>query len=258
VGVLTSRGSGAKFSVVLPAHNEEAMLPKTLSSVYALRPDEVFFCLDRCTDGSEGIVRRYADAYAKMTETTIRRYTESDGVGWCFRSSYLRRDAYSRSRNNIILNTAADIRLCPTILNYLPLIPSEYALISFHYYEHPWNIQCFERALINKFQQGFAGLLALSREAWLDSENIEDLKMIPRGEDTHLRIAVGKKYPTAHRHTHSLHLRPNETREDHYNRGQAIYMQVHHHTWKALLHSIVMVRPAVFAGFMHARRRDQV
>jgi len=232
------------------------MLPKTLGSVYALQPEEAFFCLDRCTDHSEEIIKRYADAYPETT-TTIRRYTDADGLDWNFRGAYLRRDAYARARNDVIVNTSADIRLCPSIARHIRGIPRRYALISFHYYEHPWNLQCFERAIINKFTQGFAGLLAVSREAWLDSEDMEELKNIPRGEDTHLRLAIGKKHPTAHHHTHSLHLRPNESHEDHYNRGQAIYMQVSQRPLKALIHSVVMIRPAVFVGFMHARNRDR-
>lgn len=232
------------------------MLPKTLGSVYALRPDEVFFCLDRCTDGTEGIVKRWGDAYAKHTETTIRRYGEGDGAGWRFRGGYLRRDAYARVRNNVIVNSAADLRLCPTIKRHIEEIPDPYALISFHYYEKPWNIQCFERALICLIVDGFAGLLALSREAWLGSENLDHLKTIERGEDTHLKLAMLRKYKTHHFHTHSLHLRPNETFQDHYNRGLAIHAQLKHGPLRVLIHSVVLLRPAVFTGYMYARSRS--
>ena len=247
------QGSGARFSIVVPVHNEETMLPKTIQSVYNLRPEEVFFCLDRCTDGTEEIVKRWADAYAGRTVTTIRRYTDADGAGWRFRGGFLRRDAYARARNDTIVNTSADLRLCPSIAHHVEDIPRRYALVSFHYYENPWTIQCFERAIINKFLHGFSGLLALSREAWLDSEDIEDLKQVERGEDTHLKLAMLKKHPTHHAHTHSLHLRPNETMEDHYNRGLAIHAQLHHTPIRVFIHSIMLLRPAVFTGYMHAR-----
>ena len=231
------------------------MLPLTLQSVYALRPEEVFFCLDRCTDGTEEIVKKWRDAYAGRTETTIRRYTDADGAGWRFRGGYLRRDAYTRARNDTIVNTSADLRLCPSIARHVEDIPRKYALVSFHYYENPWTIQCFERALINKFLHGFAGLLAVSRAAWLDSEDIDDLKKIERGEDTHLKLSILKKYPTHHFYTHSVHLRPNESKEDHYNRGLAIHAQLRHTPLRVFIHSITLLRPAVFVGFMHARTR---
>lgn len=251
------RGSGVRFSVVIPCHNEEAMLPKTLGSVYALRPDEVFFGLDRCTDGTEGVVKRWADAYSKHTETTIRRYTDSDGAGWKFRGGFLRRDAYSRVRNNVIVNSAADLRLCPSIARRVREIPDPYALISFHYYENPWTIQCFERGILCRIRHGFAGLLALNRPAWMETEDLDDLRTIQRAEDTHLQFAIRKRYRVKHYHTYSLHLRPNESFQDHYNRGQATYALVTHKVLRVFIQSVVMLRPAKFVGFMHARSADR-
>lgn len=239
------------FSVVCPVHNEEAMLSTTIRSNYEVGPDEVLFGVDRCTDGTEEVIRRASRAYPGV-KTRVIHYGEGDGKGWGFRPAYLRRDLYGLARNDVIMNTSADLNLCPSIRSHIQLIPEPYGLISFHYYEKPWNIQCFERALITRVRPGFAGLLAFSRGAWKATEDMEDLKTIPRGEDTHLRLAIGEKYPTRHMHTRSLHLRPNETTEDHFNRGQAIYMQVHRNPVKAFVHSVFMFRPAVFAGFRYA------
>lgn len=49
----------ASLSVVLCAHNEEAVLEASLQHLSFA--DEVVVLLDRCTDGSEAIARRYAD-----------------------------------------------------------------------------------------------------------------------------------------------------------------------------------------------------
>jgi glycosyltransferase involved in cell wall biosynthesis len=49
----------ASLSVVLCAHNEEAVLEGCLQRLTFA--DEVVVLLDRCTDGSEAIARRYAD-----------------------------------------------------------------------------------------------------------------------------------------------------------------------------------------------------
>ena len=40
----------------------------------------------------------------------------------------------------------------------------------------------------------FSGLYAFSKKAWEETEDIEDLKKIPRGEDTHLHADLTKKY----------------------------------------------------------------
>jgi PP-loop superfamily ATP-utilizing enzyme len=101
---------------------------------------------------------------------------------------------------------------------------------------------------------GFAGLLAFSKEAWIKSEDIEDLKRVNRAEDTHLHLAIKKIKPTKHINTDTIHLRPREDHQSHYNRGVAQCQMLHSHPIKPFLHSVMMLRPAVFTGYMHARR----
>lgn len=242
------------FSVVLPIHNEANMLRFTLRSIYDLQSQEILFGLDRCSDATERIINSEARLHPD-TRTRISHYSERDGAGWRFRGAYLRRTLYYNAENDTILNTSADIRLDPAIRKHLPNIPKSYGLISFHYYEKPWNIQCFQRALINRVRSsGFAGLLAFSKRAWLQTEDLEELQNIQRAEDTHLHLAISKRYPVTWVHTHSLHLRPNESATDHYNRGAAMYQQLHIGAASAFIRALAMLRPAFFAGYMHSRR----
>ncbi len=242
-----------RVSVVCPIRNEEKMLPRTIFSLYELCPDEVLFGLDRCTDGSERIIRDVSGQYPE-TKTRIRRFTENEGGDWKYRPAYLRRELYRDAQNTIILNTSADIRLDPLIRDHVERNP-EYKLLSYGYLDYPFNPQSFIKTAISAITpiHGYAGLLSFNRDAWLETEDLEELKKIPRGEDTHLQLAIAKRHPTRHINTRSLHLRPNETRLDHYNRGLAAYHQLHIGAPRAFVSSFVMLRPALFTGYMHAR-----
>lgn len=57
------RGKGARFVILIPAHNEEGVLPRTLESLTALRYArdrlDVIVVADRCEDGTVAVARRY-------------------------------------------------------------------------------------------------------------------------------------------------------------------------------------------------------
>jgi hypothetical protein len=178
------------------------------------------------------------------------------GAGWGFRPAYLRRVLYGEAQCDTILNTSADLRLDPVIRKHIPL--EDYGLVSFGYFDYPYNYQSFMRHILSASHvvHGFAGLLAVSRRAWLELENLEDLKRLKRAEDTHLHLAVAGKYPTRHVNTRSLHLRANETMLDHWNRGEAQRRVLGKGAASAFLHSVVMIRPACFAGYCYTRFRE--
>ena len=200
------------FTVVCPIHNESEMLPYTLQSIYQLQPDEVIFSLDRCTDKSDEIIHAAAMEHPSLTRVIY--YEDKDGKDWTYRPAYLRRTAYREARNNTILNTSADIILDPATKRFLPGITG--ATI-FGFLDRPWTPQCFIRHLAGAAGlHGYSGLIAFSREAWLKTEDQEEVKRIPRAEDTHLLRAIETKYPINYVNTVSFHLRPSESAEDHY------------------------------------------
>jgi glycosyltransferase involved in cell wall biosynthesis len=236
------------FTVVMPIHNEEELLPYSLSSVYSIKPREVLVALDRCTDKSAEILGRYAENYPG-TDTHLIEFNEP--CDYRFRPAYLRRSLYELSSNDVILNTSADLVLDPTILRSMDL--GKNGLISFGYYDYPFNYQGFAKRVISVFAHGFAGLLALSRRAWRETEDLEDLKLQPRAEDTHLILAISRKYPTRYINTKTLHLRGNEAKLDHYRRGEAQWMVQRKSVFMAFAHSLVMLRPSSFTGYIRAR-----
>ncbi len=247
-----------RFSVVMPVHDEEKLLPLSLPSIYALKPDEVLIALDRCRDGSADIIRRVADSRPE-TETIVRLYGESDGDGWRFRSAYLRRDLYQRARNDVILNTSADLWLDPNIRRFLPEVGKPYGLVSFAYLDCPWTYVTFIRRLLNitRRGKGFSGLLALSKKMWLECEDIEDLKKIPRGEDTHLSKSLVGHHPQVNRLTRSRHLRPHGGFADSYLTGVAYWDQLGYSDLKMLTYCLMYMDPVPLVGLRHAREMQR-
>ena len=69
---LNENPPGVKVSINLAIRNEEKMLPWTLSSVYALEPDEVIIGLDRCVDGSAGQQRDLHRHHPRRPEDSQR------------------------------------------------------------------------------------------------------------------------------------------------------------------------------------------
>jgi hypothetical protein len=240
----------------MPIRDEYPMLLRTLPSILALNPDELLIGLDRNGDAGHDLIWDYLKTHRPPTlrRLYIKNYTEEDGRGWAFRGAYLRRDLYSAAENDTIVNTSGDLCLDPRIAEYAQLVP-KCGLVSFGYWDYPWTYQCFMRRIISDYSpvHGFAGLLAFSKRAWLEAEDLENLKRAARAEDTHLQMAIKLIKPTRHVNTETLHLRPREDRRSHYNRGVAQWEMLHNPAYKSFLHSLVMLRPAVFAGYMHAR-----
>ena len=238
------------FTVICPIHNEASFLPLILPSIYRLKPAEAIFCLDRCMDGSEQIIRMWGNHHRGETDTDIRYYDERHGQGWRFRGAYLRRDAYVHAHNDLILNTSADITLDQTIKKHLGKVRG--ATI-FGFLDHPWTPQCFLRRLAGSVGlHGYSGLMAFSREAWFDTENQEAVKRIPRAEDTHLLKAIETQHPVDYVNTRSFHLRPNESPMDHYNRGVEMRRRKASLS-EATASSALMLRPTQLRGFLASK-----
>jgi len=90
----------------------------------------------------------------------------------------------------------------------------------------------------------------------MNTESEESAKRIILSEDSHLCINIMKAYRRMFFKTKTLHLRPNENTRRHYMRGIAYWTTLHERsTLRMLLHSILMIRPAVISGYLHAKRR---
>lgn len=244
----------AEYTLIAPIHNEEKYIYTWLHNCQQMKPTELLIGLDRCTDKTEQKIDKWLQT--REHNFTVKIIYINERNDYAMQAAGIRRKLYDIAQHDTILNTSADILLDPRILNHLPDVGTKYGLISFGYINYPWNIRTFINRLISTYSpiHGFAGLLAVSQRAWRNTENLESLKKRRRAEDTHLHLAIQKRYPVNHVNTQSWHLRPREAKINHYNRGQAQYTLKLNPWWKAFLHSMIMLRPAVLTGYMHARR----
>lgn len=247
-----------KFSVVVPIHNEGKFLPFSLPSIFRLQPDEVILIFDRCTDGSRDLSRRIAKHFKYEFKTKFINFNKS-APKWKFRVAFLRTRGYSLAKNDIILNTDADIILDEKIKEYLKLIGNHVGLISFGRKEHPFTLQGFIARLVSTFIPtiGFTGTYAFSKKAWQEIVKVESMKEIISAEDTYLYMQISSKYETRFCKTNSIHLRPREEPKRHFIKGITYWQIKRDPFWKMLFHSIIYLRPMVLAGYLYSRLRSK-
>ncbi len=249
---------GLKFTVFMPIHNEERYLPYSLPSVYRIEPDEVLLAFDRCTDRSIRVARSIAEKFGYLEKTLFLKFDEPS-PGWNYRMAYIRWQGFRKARNDIILKTDADIILDKEIRKYLPLVGrGSIALISFGRKSYPITIQAVIARLANIIspKPGFTGIYAFSKRAWLELEEEESLRKA-LAEDTHLRLSLARKYKVIYVKTNTIHLREKETSLKHYMKGIEYWRLKRNPFWKAMLHSIVYLRPLLLAGYLHERLKNE-
>ena len=132
-----SRQFAVKFLVLIPAHNEEAGLPDTLTSVAAVNyPKELLDVLvvaDRCTDATSRVAR---EAGAICLERTYGEGVKGAAIAWGIQEASrigLTFDAL------VILD--ADTQVNPDVLNALGRAVSEGHRVqqAFNYLSNPWE-----------------------------------------------------------------------------------------------------------------------
>ena len=246
-----------KFSIVVPIHNEEKLLPYTLPSIFKLKPDEATLVFDRCTDRSIEVAKKIATDF-RYTQRTQFIELNDPSPEWIYRLAFVRRYGFKLAKNDLILNTDADTILDSRIAGFLHLIgQDEVALVSFGRRPYPLTIQDFIARIIFVFSRlGFEGIYAFSKKVWLETENQNSVKKISYDEDAHLCRSIAKKYRTVYVRTNSIHLRPEEKPERHFKLGFTYWSVKHKPLWKAALHSIFYFRPLLLAGYLKARLRS--
>lgn len=247
-----------KFSVVMPIHNEEKLLSYSLPSIFRLKPDEVILIFDRCTDNSLESAKKMAKRYKHGSRT---KFVEPNGShsGWKFRIAFLRRHGFNLAKNHVILNTDADTLLDEKIVDFLPLVGKKaIGMVMFSRRPYPRTFQSFVGTLVSPFvpTTGFGALYAFSKKAWLETEDQESVKNVPRAEDTHLHSSISKKYKTIFVKTDTLHLRPKETAKSHFIKGVTRWQAKRAPLWTVLIHSFIYLRPLVLSGYLKARSQS--
>jgi len=241
-----------RFTVVCPVHNEETLLPYSLPSMRKLGPEETIFLLDRCTDGSELLIDQWFPCAKKITVSETPK-------NWVYRGAWIRREGYRVASNDFIVSTSADIILDPRVLQVTDeYLRGDCRLVSIGYTDYPLNIHVFLTRLTAKTfpSRAFGGPLVFSRQAWLETEDQESASKA-FAEDTHLKLAIGRKYRTVHVESASIHLRPSQSFERHFKKGQEYYrtLQVNSEL-KMMARSFLLLRPGLWMGWRYERGRS--
>lgn len=254
-----------KFSIVCPIKDEVELIPKTLPSYYNLDPTEVILCVDK--PAPQNVVKtimKVARAFQAVEKTRIIEVKRNPE--YKFHQAYVRRNGFLQAKNDKILTADIDIIIDEKITKYFSLINEKIKLISFAKTSFPPNFRYIIAKLIHKVYrlikrqtyQSFTGLYFFSKEAWIETEDTESLKKIPRGEDTHLHQYLRKNYNTVFiDDVNNICLRPKETPKYHYLIGVIKFRVRKDSLYKVLLHSILYCRPHVLVGYLEAKKKDE-
>ncbi len=108
-----SAGASPSVSIVIPAHNEEAVVDACVRSLRAqdYEPIEIIFVLDRCTDATLATLQRHADADRRVV--LIENETcPDDWAGKC----HAARLGAERATGDYLLFADADTRFAPDLV----------------------------------------------------------------------------------------------------------------------------------------------
>lgn len=152
-----------KFSVVIPVHNEENVLRITLPSIFNLDAAEFIFVLDRCTDGTKRLVKKY---------DKVKTVEVSEKSDWGNHLNFLYDLGIRQAKAEIVFLSQADVIPDFQLINKT-IHKAEEAMVSYGVLQHihcsPWN------SMVNQVLQyvsrvtgikGFSGTFAFPRKVY--------------------------------------------------------------------------------------------
>jgi len=254
-----------EFSIVCPVKDEVGLVPKTLPSFYDINPSEVILCVDK--PAPQDVIAMIAKvARACNAEDKTRIIEVERNPEYSFHQAYVRRTGFLKAKCDKILTADIDIIVDKNIEKYFSLVEGDTKLVSFAKSSYPPNlryivahlIQKVYRLVKHKAYESFTGLYFFSKKAWMETEDIDSLKRIPRGEDTHLHEYLRKRYKTVFiDDVENICLRPMETRKYQYFVGVTKWRTRKDPFWRVIVHSILYFRPYSIVGYLAAKRRKE-
>ena len=245
-----------KISVVLPVHNEETYLPYSLNGLKDAPVDELIFVLDRCTDNSETIIRRFAKS-AKYKVKIIKKLTQQ----WHCPTAEVFEIGFSHATGDYIFVAAGDLVYCKEMFN-----PQLFKKIDFIMYFY-WNYDIKRRF---QFRQHFlnfmkkyltvpirrkkaryrSGVFGCKREVWQKLH----FKDVPSEYDDLYSRAIEHGYKTKFvQGLPIFHLRVGLTHDRQYLQGMS-RAQRGYHPVKVFLHSLIFLKPYVWTSYWFERK----
>ncbi len=249
------------FSLVIPVHNEASMLVYSLPSTYRLGAKEVIFVLDRCTDDTEHIIRKFwQKCYSNGGNIDLVLLNVKRKSNWRIHLNFLYDLGIRKAKSKIVLLSQADIIYDSTKIRE-NIQKASYGMVSFSVTEHPhiapWNH--FVTVTLQKLGvvfglERFSGLFAFSKEHYLTCPLTAEDQL---NFDTQLLMNFKVKgYPYIYVISKNLNMRPalifrGESEKllkvgaDRYKMGKPF--------WNVLLLSIIRLTPEILLGYMQTK-----
>lgn len=247
------------FSVVIPVHNEAAMLACTLHPLYRLKPREVIFVLDRCTDSTERAINAFWKKYdfgeVKLVLLKVRKKSR-----WRLHLNFLYNLGIRKAKSKIVLLSQADI-LHDYVKIRKNIKEALNGMISFAVLEHPhsapWNH--FITKILQNFGdlfgvQPFSGVVAFGKEHYMTCplKSSDSLNFDTQLHENFLR----KGYLYTYVLSENFNIRPilvfKGGRSKLWSVGVDRY-RLRKPFLKILLLSFVRFTPEIVAGYLHAK-----
>lgn len=240
-----------KYSVVMPIKDEADLLCYSLPAIFGLNPDEVILVMEpdqRCVEKAKQITEMHG--YVEKTKIVVI----NESCDWRLRQAYARRKGFKLSTNDIILTVDVDKIVDEKVKKYFHLIgKNNVKLISFSEVPIHFSLRWFIYTLLQKlgYSRAFMGLYAFSKQAWLETENMDSAKQVYTSEDTHLVENLKKKYHTMHiSNVKNINMRPKESKQYEFLIG----VERKRYGWsfsKILISSFLLLRPLTILGYLH-------
>ncbi len=241
-------------------HNEMDMLPFSIPTVYQIRPSEVIFIFDNCTDNSEKIAEKIIKKYDPHHQITRCINDVPKKIEHKFRIAFLKRLGMDLASNNFVLVTDADNILDPKMNKLMGNI-QQFPFISFERIDFPVNWRTLVKRLFRFLplwtSDKLSGIYAVDQKVRLECEDPEKVKNIEQGEDTLMQQCIQTKYPTSFFYVNNIHLRPKEDSARHYRRGCYYWKTAKRGFVKTVLGSVISCRYNLIKGYIHARFGEQ-
>ncbi len=250
------------FSITLLVKDEVDFLKKSLPACQALLPDETIVCTNKPS---------YNEIRKVVQKTSAKLLEVKSNPEWKWHQAWVRRVGFLSAQHDTILTVDVDLIVNGNCLKAVDLVGRNgTALVSmskFYRITSPaslWRNTAYH--LIRQFYHGrFSGLYALWRPAWLESEDLERAKELKNpklfasqglGEDTFLQGCIAKKYKVLSLRDIGAICTTSQQEDDWGYQFELGRGRAHKEgPLKTLVHSITYLRPNVFNGFVHERRK---
>lgn len=240
----------------MPIHNEYDMLRYSLEPMFALEPDEIIILFDRCTDRSKELVEAVTKKVKYAGNLKLININDLP-PDWKYHVAKLYRDGFTIARNDVILTMAGDVILDKRITNYIKEIENTNTkFISFGSKFYPASMVYFTKRLISLVfpERGFGGIFLFSKKAWMETEDQDEVKKLPKGQDTFLQMSIKKKYSVRHVWLNVLDLRVRVSNEDQYMKGVLAHRIMNKSLPEVIFSTIIYLSPYMLKGYLQSKK----